>query len=81
MGLATKVDHYDRVFNNTIAIYDSLRDVNEVFFPAAAFRPHASGGVKVRHVRGRGGLSGVARDASTRTANGVARSPGYSMHS
>jgi hypothetical protein len=47
VGLATKVDHFDRVFNNTVAIYDSLRDVNEVFIPAAAFRPHASGGCGV----------------------------------
>jgi len=43
-GLATLVDHYDRVFNNTVAIYDSLRGIVELHLPMSAFRPHASGG-------------------------------------
>ena len=43
-GLATKVDHWDTLWENAQSIYDSLRTVNELWIPAAALRPHASGG-------------------------------------
>lgn len=44
VGLATKVDQWDTLWNNVQSIYDSLRGVHEIFIPATAFRPHTSGG-------------------------------------
>lgn len=44
VGLATKKDHYDRVFENTIAIYDSLRSTNELPILAQALTAHLTGG-------------------------------------
>lgn len=44
VGLATKKDHYDRVFDNTLALYDSVRGVHELYVPAAAMRPLPTGG-------------------------------------
>lgn len=44
VGLATKVDQWDLLWNNVQSIYDSLRSLDEWPIPAAAFRPHASGG-------------------------------------
>lgn len=44
VGNATKVGQWDILFNATKDIYDSLRSTNELWVPAAAWRPHASGG-------------------------------------
>jgi len=44
VGLATKKDHYDRVFDNTVSLYDSLRGVHDLYVPVAAMRPLTSGG-------------------------------------
>jgi hypothetical protein len=44
VGLATKADHFNRLWDNAQAIYDSLRSSNELWVPAAALRQHASGG-------------------------------------
>lgn len=44
VGNATKVSQWDTLWNNVQSIYDSLRSTNELWVPAAAIRPHASGG-------------------------------------
>lgn len=44
VGNATKVDQWDTLWTNVDGIYNSLRGVHELFVPAAAFRPHLSGG-------------------------------------
>jgi hypothetical protein len=44
VGNATKVSQWDTLWNWVLEIYNSLRSTNELWVPAAALRPHASGG-------------------------------------